>query len=275
MLLPSLLRRLATAAAARHVSPITFSDTWVPSTISRISPATSDRTLFHLSLTLSSSDPSLSARHVSPGQFLPLRVPSCPDAPPLVLSIASPPGDGGKRVEELEMLVKRVEGAVSDRICGMREGDLLEVGEVMGKGFEIGRLSKGHGGGDDVEMVLMFATGSGISPIRSLIESGFNANKKAEVRLYYGARNLQRMAYQDRFKFWESSGVEVIPVLSRPDEKWTNERGYVQTAFLREEQVLKSSSTGAVLCGHRRMTQEITSILLANGVSKDKILTNI
>jgi ferredoxin-NADP reductase len=34
------------------------------------------------------------------------------------------------------------------------------------------------------------------SPIRSLIESGFNENKKAEVRLYYGARNLERMAYQ-------------------------------------------------------------------------------
>lgn len=34
------------------------------------------------------------------------------------------------------------------------------------------------------------------SPIRSLIESGFNANERSDVRLYYGARNLQRMAYQ-------------------------------------------------------------------------------
>lgn len=34
------------------------------------------------------------------------------------------------------------------------------------------------------------------SPIRSLIESGFGDNKRSDVRLYYGARNLRRMAYQ-------------------------------------------------------------------------------
>ena len=34
------------------------------------------------------------------------------------------------------------------------------------------------------------------SPIRSLIESGFSAAERSDVRLYYGARNLQRMAYQ-------------------------------------------------------------------------------
>lgn len=34
------------------------------------------------------------------------------------------------------------------------------------------------------------------SPIRSLIESGFGATDRQDVRLYYGARNLQRMAYQ-------------------------------------------------------------------------------
>jgi hypothetical protein len=34
------------------------------------------------------------------------------------------------------------------------------------------------------------------SPIRSLIESGIGASKRSDVRLYYGARNLKRMAYQ-------------------------------------------------------------------------------
>lgn len=34
------------------------------------------------------------------------------------------------------------------------------------------------------------------SPIRSLLESGFDADKRSDVRLYYGARNLKRMAYQ-------------------------------------------------------------------------------
>ena len=36
----------------------------------------------------------------------------------------------------------------------------------------------------------------GCSPIRSLIESGFVENNKTGVSLFYGVRNLQRMAYQ-------------------------------------------------------------------------------
>ena len=34
------------------------------------------------------------------------------------------------------------------------------------------------------------------SPIRSLIESGFGESEKIDVSLFYGVRNLQRMAYQ-------------------------------------------------------------------------------
>ncbi|ONK66348.1 uncharacterized protein A4U43_C06F6800 [Asparagus officinalis] len=149
----------------------------------------------------------------------------------------------------------------------MRTGDLVEVGGVMGKGFQIERV-------EGVETVLIFATGSGISPIRSLIESGFGANKRSDVRLYYGARNLQRMAYQDRFKDWEATGVRIVPVLSQPDDLWKGERGYIQAAFSKAKQISDPSSTGAVLCGHKQMTEEVTSVLIADGVSTDKILKN-
>lgn len=43
------------------------------------------------------------------------------------------------------------------------------------------------------------------SPIRSLIESGFSAAKRSDVRLYYGARNLKRMAYQVSLRCFSSS----------------------------------------------------------------------
>ncbi|KAF1002037.1 hypothetical protein AG4045_029745 [Apium graveolens] len=41
------------------------------------------------------------------------------------------------------------------------------------------------------------------------------------------------MAYQDRFKVWESSGVRIVPVLSQPHDSWTGERGFVQVVVLR------------------------------------------
>ncbi|KAF6172321.1 hypothetical protein GIB67_024943 [Kingdonia uniflora] len=93
------------------------------------------------------------------------------------------------------------------------------------------------------------------SPIRSLIESGFGADQRSDVRLYYGATNLQRMAYQDRFKDWESSGVKVVSVLSQPNDVWQGEHGFVQAAFTRAKQIYNPLFAGAVLCGQRQMTE--------------------
>ncbi|PSS13453.1 Fruit protein like, partial [Actinidia chinensis var. chinensis] len=78
----------------------------------------------------------------------------------------------------------------------------------------------------------------------------------------------------DRFKNWESSGVKIIPVLSQSDDNWTGERGYVQAAFSRAKKLYSPLATGAVLCGQKQMSEEVTSILVADGVSTEKILKN-
>ncbi|PRQ25553.1 hypothetical protein RchiOBHm_Chr6g0284911 [Rosa chinensis] len=62
----------------------------------------------------------------------------------------------------------------------------------MGKGFEIDQIEPL----ENYPTVLIFATGYGTSPIGSLIESGFNADKRSDVKLFYGIRNLDNMAYQ-------------------------------------------------------------------------------
>ncbi|KAI3773737.1 hypothetical protein L1987_48268 [Smallanthus sonchifolius] len=49
-------------------------------------------------------------------------------------------------------------------------------------------------------------------PIRSLIESGYNADKRSD----------------DIFKAWESPGVTIVPVFSQPDDSWGGEAGYVR-----------------------------------------------
>jgi len=54
----------------------------------------------------------------------------------LLFSIASPP-HVAQLDSEFELLVKLVPGSLLDVLCGMREGDLVEVGDVIGKGFEI------------------------------------------------------------------------------------------------------------------------------------------
>ncbi|RWR93907.1 fruit protein-like protein [Cinnamomum micranthum f. kanehirae] len=202
-----------------------------------------------------------------PRQYLQLRLPD--SAKPTFLAIASPPSLAAAR-GVFEFLVKSIAGSTAELLCGLRGGDVVELTPAMGRGFEVDEISPPEA----FPNVIIFATGSGISPIRSLIETGFYADKRSDVRLYYGARNLQRMAYQDRFRDWESSGVRIVPVLSQPDDRWKGEQGYVQAAFSRAKQLSDPSSTGAVLCGQKQMTEEITSILVADGVLREKILKN-
>ncbi|OMO96360.1 Phenol hydroxylase reductase [Corchorus olitorius] len=252
-------RRFATLAAARQDTAV-----WTPTPISLIEPAA--ESLFHISIDVSDS-PDLAASYTLPGQYLQLKVPDVDK--PSFLAIASPPSLATTS-GAFEFLVKSVAGSTAELLCGLKKGDVVELSSVMGNGFNIDKIDPPA----DYPTVLIFATGSGISPIRSLIESGFGAEKRSDVRLYYGARNLQRMAYQERFKDWESSGVKVVPVLSQPDENWSGETGYVQAAFAKAKKIGSPKGTGAVLCGQKQMAEEVTSLLVGDGVSSEKILKN-
>jgi NAD(P)H-flavin reductase len=172
----------------------------------------------------------------------------------------------------LEFLVKDpgVEGSTAAIICSLGKGDKVELSQVLGNGFKVEQLEPP----EEYQTVLLFATGSGISPIRSLIEAGFGADERSDVRLYYGARNLERMAYQEKFKEWEASGIQVVPVLSQPGSDWSGAQGYVQAFFSKNTGIANGAQTGALLCGHKAMAQDVTELLLADGVSKDKILLN-
>ncbi|CAN6251620.1 unnamed protein product [Urochloa humidicola] len=239
---------------------------WTPAPVSAVGAATADGSIFHVAVDLSDAA-DLADSYTSPGQYLQIRVPSGGEEPKSAfVAVASPPGGGAR----FEFLVKSVPGTTAERLCGLRDGDVVELGAVMGKGFPLERITPA----DAVQTVLIFAAGTGISTIRSLVEFGFGANERSDVRLYYGARSLKTMAYQDRFVNWESAGLKIIPVLSQPDDSWKGERGYAQHAFLRAKNIVNPSSTGAVLCGQRQMQEEVTSALVADGVSQDKILTN-
>ncbi|XP_076956016.1 fruit protein pKIWI502-like [Bidens hawaiensis] len=254
-------RSVAISAAVRQQN-----DTvpFTPTPLADVTPAA--ESLFHISIDVSES-PDLASTYTAPGQYLQLRIPNVEK--PSFLAIASPPSLAVTN-GVFEFLVKSIAGSTAELLCGLRRGDVVELSPVMGKGFNTNQISPP----EEYQSVFIFATGSGISPIRSLIESGFSADKRSDVRLYYGARNLQRMAYQDRFKSWESSGVIIVPVLSQPDDSWTGEAGYVQAAFARAKQLYAPDSTGAVLCGQKQMAEEVTSILVGNGVPSEKILKN-
>ncbi|EFJ19233.1 hypothetical protein SELMODRAFT_444304 [Selaginella moellendorffii] len=235
---------------------------WTSAPLVEIAPAAEQ--LFHIVLDIG-RNPELQKGHSKPGQFVQMKK---EEHKPGFFAIASPPSTAAKGF--LEFLVKDVEGTTSAVLCDLAKGDKVDLSQVMGKGFDIDQLYPP----EKFQTVLFFATGSGISPIRSLIEAGIDANRRSDVRLYYGARSLERMAYRDKFKEWEASGVSIIPVLSQPDGSWMGESGYVQAAFSKNISIPDSSQVVTFLCGHKGMVKDVTDLLSAEGVPQEKIILN-
>ena len=161
--------------------------------------------------------------YIKGGQYVQLKV---GDSKPAFIALASPPTQAGTSVE---LLIKS-QGGTSELLTALQSGDHVDASPAMGKGFDVSSIPV-----SDVDTILLFATGSGISPIRALIESGALAGKQRRggVKLFFGCKSMQHMAFTDRFAAWEAEmGVRVIPVLSSGGSGWTGHTGYVQDALL-------------------------------------------
>eukprot|EP01025_Chloroclados_australasicus_P057254 TRINITY_DN7128_c0_g1_i3.p1 TRINITY_DN7128_c0_g1~~TRINITY_DN7128_c0_g1_i3.p1 ORF type:complete len:340 (-),score=26.92 TRINITY_DN7128_c0_g1_i3:456-1322(-) len=147
-------------------------------------------------------------------------------------------------------------------IIGLKSGDTVMVSPVMGKGFPVDTVPA-----SEYPDMLIFATGSGISPIKALIESGaLDASSRTDVRVYYGATDADSMAYLDKIPGWEQTGLKVIKVFSARGE------GYVQDVYAKDTPVAQPSKTCVLLCGQKEMAESVKEILGKQGV--ETFLTN-
>ena len=123
---------------------------------------------------------------------------------------------------------------------------------------------------EEVDDVLLFAAGSGISPIRSVIESGVLKGKG--VTLYYGAQTPDQMAYQQKFAAWEELGVTVTPCISQPDgTDWAGATGYVQDVA---KEAGVPPKCAMLICGMKGMAEGVKALAAETGIAEDKVLAN-
>ncbi|MDB5101820.1 MAG: Heterodisulfide reductase, cytochrome reductase subunit [Cyanobacteria bacterium RYN_339] len=191
-----------------------------------------------------------------PGQYVQLAV---KDQPPAFLAIASPPG-----ASALEFLIKRSDATTA--LVGLAAGDHVEVSLAQGQGYPVA-AHKGHD-------VLLFAVGSGISPIRSLI--GYLAAHRLEyagVTLFYGARTHAHVPYIDEAAQWEAAGVQVVRMLSRPDQPRDGfAEGYVHEAV--RVHPVQPGKTVAFVCGMPAMVVGVAAELKKLGVPAERVFQN-
>lgn len=236
------------------------------------SPECEDHRYIVVNVGVTAERGSLCDEYRVPGMFVQMRL--SPEEKPSFFALACAPNIAGY----FEFIIKETESTKS--ICAVKEGDQVEISPIMGKGFPMSKLNlAAYDEQNKPKDILLFATGSGIAPIRAAIEArlnGLQVAKRRSVKLFYGARYPERMACRSRFGMWEEDGVEIIPVMSKPEqaaETWTGRTGYVQHA-LKDIGVEHPSQTAALLCGLKGMTEDVRNILIDAGVPEDRILLN-
>jgi sulfhydrogenase subunit gamma (sulfur reductase) len=202
----------------------------------------------------------LAASHTVPGQVVKLRAPSGE----AYFALASAPSTDGTA----DLLVKRG-GKIADEIAGAAApGTRVETSAPFGKGFPIAQAE-----GRDL---LLFAAGSGIAPIRSLLQHVLaHRNRFRRATLFYGQRRGGDFAYRAEHLDWERHGVRVVLCPSSADEAWPGVRGRVQeVARALALGGSDPSGTEAYVCGMTAMVNDVKGTLQDAGVPPDRVHLN-
>jgi NAD(P)H-flavin reductase len=115
------------------------------------------------------------------------------------------------------------------------------------------------------------ATGTGIAPIRAMLQYLYQVPNPAEVWLLFGVRKEADILYRQEFEriALDNPGFHFIPTLSRPDPGWTEHTGYVQkqiTRYLACKQGLH-----AYVCGLKKMVNDVCQQLMAMGYDESAL----
>ncbi len=250
--------------------------------ITRNTKATEKGELFQLAVSLPKNDieESMMLKKFSiPGQFVQMK--TVETDKPAFIAIANGPTNA-RATRRFEFLVKRPKEGYRDattgeemastaqKLCDAEVSTKVLVSEPMGKGFRVPSSEIGE--------VLCFATGSGISPVKSLLEECFfdddeHATKGRETHVFYGTRDKEHTAFAEELKNTLGGRVNIIHAYS------ADGNGYAQDYFKRMvdsgELTLKDpKKTIAVLCGQKEMTEQTIEVLEKVGVPRERILMN-
>lgn len=191
-----------------------------------------------------------------PGQYANIIL---PDGTARSFSMATPPGG------DLEFHIRTTGGHFTrDILPGLREGDRLTVELPLGS--FVYRAA-------DFRPLLFLATGTGIAPVKAMLESLLDDGDCPPVTLYWGGRTLDDLYLREQIASWSDRLTEFrfVPVLSRAGVEWQGARGHVQDVCLSE--MLDAPECAAYLCGSPAMVRDARAALLRQGANPAFVYT--
>lgn len=188
------------------------------------------------------------------GQWISLVLPLEEGEARRAYSIASPPDGSG----HLSIAVTKVQGgAGSCFLHELREGAVLRA--IGPQGFFTRPRDGAHPS-------LFVGTGTGVTPLRSMILDALAHGDPSPMVLLFGVRYEADRLYRDELDALAAKhdNFRVAYSLSQPTGAWDGLRGYVQTHVGREWRELEASGKGpphAYVCGLERMVGAVRDVL--------------
>ena len=113
---------------------------------------------------------------------------------------------------------------------------------------------------------LMVATGTGLTPMRSMIHAAVAAGSSAPLWVLLGVRHEEDALYADELGALarDNPSVRFETTISQPRATWDGRRGYVQAHVQELWQALGAGSSGephAYVCGLERMVSSVRDLL--------------
>jgi CDP-4-dehydro-6-deoxyglucose reductase len=184
----------------------------------------------------------------SAGQWVDLYVETAQGREKRAYSIASAPDD-----PTLELAVTLVpEGAASPVLHALGPGSEVLVDGPYGFFTRDAALAEAPS--------LFVATGTGLSPLRSMLYAWQKESKRAPITLLFGVRSQADVLWQAELSAWARAYPEFAleVTLSRPDAGWTGRSGYVQNHVAELARAL--GEPHVFICGLNRMVSEVRAL---------------
>ncbi len=162
--------------------------------------------------------------------------------------------------------VRRIEGGrfTDHRLAQLQPGDTIEVELPLGS-FRLHL--------EDYRPLLMVATGTGLAPVKAMLESLMDDPDCPPVSLYWGMQSVADLYLHNEIQSWSERlcDFRYVPVLSRAEASWQGRRGYVQDAVAGDFNDLSEHSI--YLCGSPRMIFDAKQMFLARRASAENLYT--
>lgn len=189
---------------------------------------------------------------VNPGQFFEVSIPKYGECPISVSGI----GEGF-----IELTIRRV-GKVTNEIFESYKGDHLFLRGPYGNGFELEQY--------EAKDLVIIAGGTGISPVRGVIEYfSTNSKKRKHMSLIAGFKSPHDILFRDDFERWKET-MDLVLTVDEAEDTYDGKIGMV-TKYIPQLNHKNFGEVNAIVVGPPAMMRFSVDALLKTGFQEKQI----